>query len=119
MFGDIRNQLGERLDYSFNLGSLSNRYLLVIPHSSDNLFKINLYSYLAEQVIQEGLSTLSFSFAGSGNSQGLIANSTLQKKFQIFKMSYVLHLKMVGDLFLLDMVWTARSECLQVFCLRI
>ena len=80
MFGDIRNQLGERLDYSFNLGSLSNRYLLVIPHSSDNLFKINLYSYLAEQVIQEGLSTLSFSFAGSGDSQGLIANSTLPKK---------------------------------------
>ena len=79
MFGDIRNQLGEKLDYSFNIGSLSNRYLLVIAHGSDNLFKIKLYSHLAEKVIQEGLSILSFSFAGSGNSQGLVANSTLQK----------------------------------------
>ncbi len=80
MLGDIFNKNGEKLDYSFRLGSEKNRYLLIIGCGLPGYVDHPLVDEIAHNVSDEGLSVLSFSFSGNGNSQGRFLDSTITKR---------------------------------------
>ncbi len=80
MWGEIRNQQGERLDYSYLPGKDAQAELVVIGHgvtgNKDRPWAITL----AEALSAAGLATLRFSFAGNGESEGRFADSCPSKE---------------------------------------
>ena len=78
MFGEIRNDQGERLDYAYHEGAEGQ--LVVIGHgitgNKDRPFVIAL----AEGLSAAGIAVLRFSFSGNGESEGRFADSTISKE---------------------------------------
>lgn len=70
MFGEIRNQVGEKLDYSFAPGAEESRELVLIGHgvtaNKDREWAVTL----ADALESAGIASLRFSFSGNGDSEG-------------------------------------------------
>jgi alpha/beta superfamily hydrolase len=75
---EIRNELGEIIDYSFHDGG--SETLVVIGHGVTGDKDRPLVVALAEGLISAGISTLNFSFSGNGDSQGDFREATITKE---------------------------------------
>ncbi|MHC4822892.1 MAG: alpha/beta hydrolase [Planctomycetota bacterium] len=80
MFGEIRNQVGERLDYSFVSGAEGSKDLVVIGHgvtaNKDREWAITL----ARVLQAAGYASMRFSFSGNGDSEGDFRDSCPSKE---------------------------------------
>lgn len=78
MFGEIKNEQGERLDYTFHEGE--GKRIVVIGHGvTGNKDRPTLIA-LAEGLAAAGISALRFSFSGNGESAGAFTDSTITKE---------------------------------------
>lgn len=87
MFGEIRNEHGERLDYSFHEGDLGytnnendSNQIVVIGHGVTGNKDRPFLVHLAENLAEAGLSVLRFSFSGNGESEGEFTDATITKE---------------------------------------
>ena len=80
MFGEIVNEQGERLDYSFHEGGSDSGDLVVIGHGVTGNKDRPFVVVLAEALAVTGLPTLRFSFSGNGDSGGDFVDSTITKE---------------------------------------
>ena len=78
MLGEIRNERGERLDYSFHKGEGDR--IVVIGHGVTGNKDRPALVALAEGLAAAGISALRFSFSGNGESDGAFADSTITKE---------------------------------------
>jgi len=78
MFGDIRNEHGERLDYTYHKGN-DNRIVVIGHGVTGNKDRPALIA-LAEGLAEAGISALRFSFSGNGDSEGEFVDSTISKE---------------------------------------
>jgi dipeptidyl aminopeptidase/acylaminoacyl peptidase len=80
MFGDIKNNLGERIDHTFHQGDANSKHLVILGHgvtgNKDRPFLVALANALAAA----GLNVLRISFAGNGASGGRFTDSTISKE---------------------------------------
>ncbi len=99
MFGEIRNENGERLDYTYHKGK-DNRIVVIGHGVTGNKDRPALIA-LAEGLADAGISALRFSFSGNGDSEGAFTDSTITKevadlgsvidKLSEYKVCYVGH----------------------------
>ena len=87
MFGEIRNEHGERLDYTFHEGELEytgneddSNQIVVIGHGVTGNKDRPFLVHLAESLAEAGISVLRFSFSGNGDSEGEFTDSTITKE---------------------------------------
>ena len=78
MFGEIRNEHGERLDYTYHKGK-DNRIVVIGHGVTGNKDRPALIA-LAAGLADAGISALRFSFSGNGESEGAFADSTITKE---------------------------------------
>ncbi len=78
MFGEIRNEHGERLDYTYHKGE-DNRIVVIGHGVTGNKDRLALIA-LAEGLADVGISALRFSFSGNGESEGKFTDSTITKE---------------------------------------
>ena len=78
MFGEIRNEHGERLDYAFHKGE-GNRIVVIGHGVTGNKDRPALVA-LAEGLAAAGISALRFSFSGNGESEGAFTDSIITKE---------------------------------------
>ncbi len=78
MFGEIRNEHGERLDYTFHEGKAGR--IVVIGHGVTGNKDRPALVALAEGLAAAGISALRFSFSGNGESEGAFTDSTITKE---------------------------------------
>ena len=78
MFGEIRNEHGERLAYSFHKGEVDR--IVVIGHGVTGNKNRPALIALAEGLAASGISALRFSFSGNGESEGAFTESTITKE---------------------------------------
>lgn len=78
MFGEIRNEHGERLDYTFHKGN--DKRIVVIGHGVTGNKDRPALIALAEGLADAGISALRFSFSGNGESEGTFTDSTITKE---------------------------------------
>lgn len=80
MFGNLRNQHGELLEYDFHPGREGSTELIVIGHgvtaNKDREWAVTL----AETLANAGLASLRFSFSGNGGSEGRFEESCPSKE---------------------------------------
>jgi len=80
MLGEIKNQFGERLDYTFHSASKESNTIVVLGHgvtgNKDRAFLVAL----AEELAKGGVSVVRFSFSGNGASGGRFVDSTISKE---------------------------------------
>lgn len=77
-FGEIRNEHGERLDYTFHKGE-GNRIVVIGHGVTGNKDRPALVA-LAEGLAAAGISALRFSFSGNGESEGAFTDSIITKE---------------------------------------
>lgn len=87
MFGEIRNEHGERLDYTFHEGELEytgneddSNQIVVIGHGVTGNKDRPFLVHLAESLAEVGIPVLRFSFSGNGDSEGEFTDSTITKE---------------------------------------
>jgi pimeloyl-ACP methyl ester carboxylesterase len=80
MNSEIRNSLGEKLDYSFLSGNAHSKTIIVIGHGVTGNKDRPLVIGLAEALAADGADVLRFSFSGNGDSEGDFRNSTISKE---------------------------------------
>ena len=80
MFGPIVNPQGERLDYAFTPGADGRRDLVVIGHGVTAHRDRPWLIALSQALGHAGISSLRFSFAGNGDSEGRFEDSTITKE---------------------------------------
>ena len=78
MFDEIRNEHGERLDYTFHEGE-GDRIVIIGHGVTGNKDRPALIA-LAEGLAAAGISALRFSFSGNGESEGAFIDSTITKE---------------------------------------
>ena len=78
MFDEIRNEHGERLDYTFHKGEGDR--IVVIGHGVTGNKDRPALIALAEGLADAGISALRFSFSGNGESEGAFTDSTITKE---------------------------------------
>lgn len=78
MLGEIRNEHGECLDYTYHKGN-GNRIVVIGHGVTGNKDRPALIA-LAEGLAEAGMSALRFSFSGNGESEGEFADSTITKE---------------------------------------
>ncbi|MBM3845506.1 MAG: alpha/beta fold hydrolase [Verrucomicrobia bacterium] len=82
MFGQIKNQQGESLDYAFHPGASGSKDIVVIGHgvtgNKDRPWSIAL----ADGLSKAGIPVLRFSFAGNGSSGGRFVDATISKEVE-------------------------------------
>ena len=78
MFGEIRNEHGERLDYTYHKGN-GNRIVVIGHGVTGNKDRPALIA-LAEGLAEAGISAIRFSFSGNGESEGEFVDSTISKE---------------------------------------
>ncbi len=77
----IRNHAGERLDHAFHPGiGRGSKTVVVIGHGVTANMDRAFITTLAESLSMVGISTLRFSFAGNGNSEGRFEESCISKE---------------------------------------
>ncbi len=77
-FSEIRNEHGERLDYTFHEGK-GNRIVVIGHGVTGNKDRPALVA-LAEGLAAAGISALRFSFSGNGESEGAFTDSIITKE---------------------------------------
>lgn len=82
MFGLIKNQSGETLDYTFHEGLADSLDLFIIGHGVTGNKDRPFVVALAEAVANAGIHTLRFSFAGNGSSEGEFRDCTISKEVE-------------------------------------
>ena len=82
MFGDIRNSLGERLDYSFHQGDGDSKHVVVLGHGVTGNKDRPFVAALANGLAAAGIPALRFSFSGNGDSEGNFIDSTISKEVE-------------------------------------
>jgi alpha/beta superfamily hydrolase len=80
MFGPIVNPQGERLDYAFTPGADDRRDLVVIGHGVTAHRDRPWLMAVSQALGQAGISSLRFSFAGNGDSEGRFEDATITKE---------------------------------------
>ena len=80
MFGEIKNEQGERIDYTFHPGKGNSKDLVVIGHGVTGNKDRPFIIALAEGLSQMGIPALRVSFSGNGASGGSFADSTISKE---------------------------------------
>jgi len=80
MFGEITNQQGERIDYSFHPGKADSKDLVVIGHGVTGNKDRPFVVALAEGLANAGIPALRISFSGNGASGGKFTDSTVSKE---------------------------------------
>lgn len=80
MFGEIRNALGESLDYTVHEGSGDG--LVVLGHGVTGNKDRPFVVALAEALAAAGHTALRFSFSGNGDSDGQFQDSTISKEVE-------------------------------------
>ena len=78
MFGEIKNEHGERLDYAFHEGEGDR--IVVIGHGVTGNKDRPALVALAEGLAAAGISALRFSFSGNGESEGAFTDSIITKE---------------------------------------
>ena len=78
MFGEIRNDEGERLDYAYHEGAEGK--LVLIGHGVTGNKDRPFVVALAEGLSAAGIAVLRFSFSGNGESEGRFIDSTITKE---------------------------------------
>lgn len=78
-YGNVINEAGEALDYTYHSGAENNHYVLVIGHGLNENKDSHLIAELSHKVSEEGMSVLRFSFSGNGSSQGQHGDHTISK----------------------------------------
>lgn len=78
MFGEVRNQQGERIDYTVHEGGSD--ALVVIGHGVTGNKDRPFVVALAEALAAAGITTLRLSFSGNGGSEGRFQDSTISKE---------------------------------------
>ena len=80
MFGEIRNQSGEKLDYAFHQGHAASKRVVVLGHGVTGNKDRPLVTALAHALAAEGIHALRFSYAGNGDSEGRFEDATISKE---------------------------------------
>ena len=80
MFGEIRNEHGESLNYTYHEGK-GNRIVVIGHGVTGNKDRPALVA-LAEGLANAGISALRFSFSGNGESEGTFADTTITKEVE-------------------------------------
>ena len=78
-YGNVINEAGEALDYTYHSGAENNHYVLVIGHGLNENKDTHLIAELSHKVSEEGMSVLRFYFSGNGSSQGQHGDHTISK----------------------------------------
>ncbi|RKU08685.1 alpha/beta hydrolase [Candidatus Poribacteria bacterium] len=78
MLGEIRNEHGEKLDYTYHKGK-DNRIVIIGHGVTGNKDRPALIA-LAGGLADAGISALRFSFSGNGESEGAFTDSTITKE---------------------------------------
>lgn len=79
---ELRNHLGERLDFSLHQAASIDAPMVVIGHGVTGHKDRPLLIAVAEALATSGLHALRFSFAGNGSSEGRFEESTITKEVQ-------------------------------------
>lgn len=82
---DIKNALGETLDYSFSTGVANQKktnWIVLLGHGVTGDKDRPVVSDTADALNQAGFDTLRFSFAGNGASEGDFRQATISKEVQ-------------------------------------
>ena len=79
MFGEIKNEQGEHLDYTYHKGREDDRIVVIGHGVTGNKDRPALVA-LAEGLANAGISALRFSFSGNGESAGAFTDSTITKE---------------------------------------
>ena len=74
----IRNNSGEKIDYTFN--DCGSETVVIIGHGVTGNKDRPLVVALAEGLVASGMSVLRFSFSGNGDSEGRFVDSTITKE---------------------------------------
>ena len=82
MFGEIRNQQGEKIDYSYHQGAEGSDVLVVIGHGVTGNKDRPFVKTLADGLAEEGFATLRRSFTGNGDSEGTFQDCTITKEVE-------------------------------------
>lgn len=80
MFGEIRNQQGERIDYTFHEGAPGTKSLVVLGHGVTGNKDRPFVVALAEGLAKAGVNALRISFSGNGGSEGKFTDSNISKE---------------------------------------
>jgi len=80
MFGEIRNQQGEKIDYSVHAGESRSDFIAIVGHGVTGNKDRPFILALAEGLEAAGIPTLRMSFAGNGGSEGRFVDSTISKE---------------------------------------
>lgn len=80
MFGVIRNQQDEKLDYGYHEGEAGSKDLVLIGHGVTGNKDRPFVVALAEGLAASGVAALRFSFAGNGASEGRFEDCTISKE---------------------------------------
>ena len=82
MFGEIRNQSGEKLDCAFHQGHAASKRVVVLGHGVTGNKDRPLVTALAHSLAAEGFHALRFSYAGNGDSEGRFEDATISKEVE-------------------------------------
>lgn len=80
MFGEIRNQQGETLDYTVHSGESRSDFIVIIGHGVTGNKDRPLVVALAEGLEAAGIPALRMSFSGNGDSGGAFVDCTITKE---------------------------------------
>lgn len=80
MFGDIRNNAGEKLDYVVHQGNANSKKMVVLGHGVTGNKDRPFLVALSEGLERAGLNVLRFSFAGNGDSEGRFEDAVITKE---------------------------------------
>jgi pimeloyl-ACP methyl ester carboxylesterase len=80
MLGEIRNQQGERIDYTFHQGAPGSKSVVVLGHGVTGNKDRPFVVALAEGLEKAGVNALRISFSGNGASEGKFTDSHITKE---------------------------------------
>lgn len=81
MSGEIKNQKGEKLDYTLHKAS-DEKKIVVIGHGVTGNKDRPFIVALGEALEKSGINVLRFSFSGNGDSEGKFTDSTISKEVE-------------------------------------
>ena len=80
MFGEIRNNAGEKLDYVVHEGNANSKQIVVLGHGVTGNKDRPFLVALSEGLEKAGINVLRFSFAGNGASEGRFEDAVITKE---------------------------------------
>ncbi|MEM7387223.1 MAG: alpha/beta fold hydrolase [Verrucomicrobiota bacterium] len=80
MFGDLKNQQGETIDYAYTPGADGDDRIVVLGHGVTGNKDRPVVVETARALNAAGIATLCMSFAGNGNSGGRFEDCTISKE---------------------------------------